>query len=560
MQEKITADNLQELLAVLPSSWQERYKKLDINSDDVIEFVVDLGRKPLVRLRENNIVISSELVTYDDLDYITDRVGDFGEDNRAGIDATLHRISVMRNRRGRVVGLTARVGRAIYGYAEIIRDIIKSGRSILLLGKPGVGKTTILREIARVLSDEFFKRVVIVDTSNEIAGDGDIPHAGVGSARRLQVASTHLQHNVMIEAVENHTPEVVIIDEIGTEAEAYAARTIAERGVMLVATAHGIKLENLMRNPTLSDLVGGIESVTLSDEVAFKRGGGQKAILERKAPPTFDVVIELRDRNNLVIHKNVANAVDAMLRGSEYSPLLRTREASDEPSEVAEVISQRPTEIVQRSAEMAGVEVEPPRPLRGLQGSLEERFAHLRRDHYKDEDGEITLAEFEPETRFQANKKVAIFPASISTSRLDKLIKLLCLPARIVDSWQEAEICLALKGADKKDVSLFTTIYRNNLPVYFIKENNWLKMKNFLEDYFSSSVLTENELARIEVEEAIKLFKSSGKPCNLLPQNKALRRMQVAMITDAGLRSICLGSEKDCYVRIYGNSPRERIV
>lgn len=549
MPEQITADNLQELLAVLPPCWQERYKKLDINSDEVIEFVVDLGRRPSVRLREGSVFVSSELVTYDDLDYITDRVGDFGEDNRAGIDATLHRISVMRNRRGRVVGLTARVGRAIYGYAEIIRDIIKSGRSILLLGKPGVGKTTILREIARVLSDEFFKRVVIVDTSNEIAGDGDIPHAGVGSARRLQVASTHLQHNVMIEAVENHTPEVVIIDEIGTEAEAYAARTIAERGVMLVATAHGIKLENLMRNPTLSDLVGGIESVTLSDEVAFKRGGGQKAILERKAPPTFDVVIELRDRNNLVIHKNVANAVDAMLRGSEYSPILRTRETF----ETSEVVPSKPTEVLKGAEE----KVELPR---ASQDNLEDRFAHLRRDHYLDGEGKITLAELEPETRFQADKKVAIFPASISTSRLSKLIQLLCLPAKIVDSWQEAEICLALKGSDKRDVNLFTTIYKNNLPVYFIKENNWLKMKNFLEDYFSSSVLTESELARIEVEEAIKLFKSSGKPCNLLPQNKTLRRMQVAMITDAGLRSICLGPEKDCYVRIYGNSPRERIL
>src|SRR3989442_2470881 len=186
--------------------------------------------------------------------------------------------------------LTLRVGRAVYGTMEIIRDVVEAGRSILLLGKPGVGKTTLLREVARVLADEMGKRVVIVDTSNEIAGDGDIPHPGIGRARRMQVATPSLQHAVMIEAVENHMPEVVVIDEIGTEQEAAAARTIAERGVQLIATAHGNTLENLMLNPTLSDLVGGIQTVTLSDEEARRRGT-QKSVLERKAPPTFQTLV-----------------------------------------------------------------------------------------------------------------------------------------------------------------------------------------------------------------------------------------------------------------------------
>src|SRR5437870_4791813 len=292
----------------------------------LIEVVLDLGRQPEARYPGEARYLNDALVTREDLRYVESRVGQFTLDNRAGIERTLHRISAMRNRLGEIVGLTCRVGRAIYGTVDIIRDFVESGKSILLMGKPGVGKTTLLREAARVLADDLEKRVIVVDTSNEIAGDGDVPHPGIGRARRMQVPEPEHQHGVMIEAVENHMPEVIVIDEIGTAQEALAARTIAERGVQLIATVHGNTLENLMINPTLSDLVGGIHPVTLSDEEARRRGT-QKTVLERKAPPTFDVLIEIQDKDRLAIHRDVAEAVDLMLRGFLPSTEIRERRA-----------------------------------------------------------------------------------------------------------------------------------------------------------------------------------------------------------------------------------------
>ena len=323
MQHMIT-DDLEALLVTLPPAIHDAVNRLE-NRSELLEIVMDLGRLPEGRFPEGEVILSTQPVAYADLQYVVERIGEFGDDNRAGIERTLHRISALRNRKGKVVGLTCRIGRAVLGSIALIRDIVEQGQSILILGRPGVGKTTLLREIARVLADEANKRVVVVDTSNEIAGDGDIPHPGIGRARRMQVARTVEQHAVMIEAVENHMPQVIVIDEIGTELEAAAARTIAERGVQLVATAHGNSLGNLLVNPTLSDLVGGIQTVTLGDEEARRRHT-QKSILERKAPPTFDVVVEQQSWQELVVHRDVADTVDSMLRGQAIVAEERTRD------------------------------------------------------------------------------------------------------------------------------------------------------------------------------------------------------------------------------------------
>ncbi|MGZ6345832.1 MAG: AAA family ATPase, partial [Candidatus Limnocylindrales bacterium] len=318
-------DDLQAVLVALPPAITARLQELP-HERELIEVVMDLGRPPEARFGSGG---EEELlpreVNEDDIQYVIEHIGSFGDDNRAGIERTLHRISAIRNRNGKIVGLTVRIGRAVFGTIEIIDDLVESGRSILIMGRPGIGKTTMLREAARVLADDLDKRVVVVDTSNEIAGDGDIPHPGIGRARRMQVPTPALQHNVMIEAVENHMPEVIVIDEIGTELEAAAARTIAERGVQLIGTAHGNNLDNLMLNPTLSDLIGGIQSVTLGDEEARRRRS-QKSVLERKAPPTFDVIIEIQDRERVMVHSDVADTVDAMLRGDPVAPELRWRD------------------------------------------------------------------------------------------------------------------------------------------------------------------------------------------------------------------------------------------
>jgi stage III sporulation protein SpoIIIAA len=317
-------DDLDVLLAALPPEIVEAVHALP-ERENLIEVVIDLGRRPEARFPNSEVTLLEREITETDIAYVVDHIGMFGDDNRAGIERTLHRISAIRNRNGKIVGLTCRIGRAVYGTIEIISDFVETGKSILIMGRPGIGKTTMLREAARVLADDLGKRVVVVDTSNEIAGDGDIPHPAIGTARRMQVRTPSMQHEVMIEAVENHMPQVIVIDEIGTELEAQAARTIAERGVQLIGTAHGNTLDNLMLNPTLSDLIGGIQSVTLGDEEARRRRT-QKSVLERKAPPTFDVIIEIQDRERVLVHGDVADTVDAMLRGDPVAPELRWRD------------------------------------------------------------------------------------------------------------------------------------------------------------------------------------------------------------------------------------------
>ena len=318
-------DDLDALLIAFPPEIGDRLRAIPAERD-LIEVVMDLGRRPEARFGGGGEdVLLDRDVTEEDIQYVIDHIGSFGDDNRAGIERTLHRISAIRNRSGKIVGITARIGRAVFGTIEIIKDLVESGKSVLIMGRPGIGKTTMLREAARVLADELDKRVVVVDTSNEIAGDGDIPHPGIGRARRMQVRTPDQQHAVMIEAVENHMPQVIVIDEIGTELEAAAARTIAERGVQLIGTAHGNNLDNLMLNPTLSDLIGGIQSVTLGDEEARRRRT-QKSVLERKAPPTFDVVVEIQSRDKVTVHPDVAETVDALLRGDPIAPELRWRD------------------------------------------------------------------------------------------------------------------------------------------------------------------------------------------------------------------------------------------
>lgn len=317
----VITDDLEALFAVLPAYVRNPLQQQP-DCDRLLEVILDLGRPPEARFPDHEVVLDSSHVSQSDIDYTVSQVGKFTDDNRAGIDHTLHRISAMRNRNGGIIGLTCRVGRAVLGTVKMIQDLVESGKSVLLLGRPGVGKTTMLREVARVLADDIGKRVIVIDTSNEIAGDGDIPHPAIGHARRMQVATPAQQHEVMIEAVENHMPEVIIIDEIGTELEAQAARTIAERGVQLVGTAHGNTLENLIMNPTLSDLVGGVQTVTLGDEEARRRRT-QKSVLERKAPPTFDVVVELMDYYKVTVHPSVSEAVDAILHQDSLDKEIR---------------------------------------------------------------------------------------------------------------------------------------------------------------------------------------------------------------------------------------------
>jgi stage III sporulation protein SpoIIIAA len=307
-------NDLEKLIENLPFFLQEHLNE-HIYRDQLIEIVLDLGRRPEARFVDGPEYLSQKIISWQDIDYITKRISKFSNENRAGIERTLHRISCIRNRQFLINGLTCRVGRAVFGTISVIRDLLESEKSILILGKPGVGKTTIIREIGRVLADEMEKRVIIIDTSNEIAGDSDIPHSGIGRARRMQVPKTELQHHVMIEAVENHMPQVIIIDEIGTDLEVLAARTIAEKGVQLVGTTHGNCLENLIKNPSLADLIGGIQFVTLSDDEA-KRRGTQKSILERKAYPAFEIVIEINHPNSWTIHEDVTYSVDLLLRNN----------------------------------------------------------------------------------------------------------------------------------------------------------------------------------------------------------------------------------------------------
>jgi stage III sporulation protein SpoIIIAA len=497
-------EDIRLLVATLPAGLQAVLQKLPI--EQLIEVVMDLGRAPEARFPEKVVRLSEKPVSHEDISHVLAMSGEFTDDNRAGIERTLHRISGIRNRKGQIIGLTLRVGRAVYGTIEILRDLMESGKNILILGRPGVGKTTKLREMARVLADDFNKRVIVIDTSNEIAGDGDIPHAGIGGARRMQVPRPDRQHAVMIEAVENHMPEVIIVDEIGTEAEAAAARTIAERGVQLIGTAHGNTLENLIMNPTLSDLVGGVQTVTLGDDEARRRGT-TKTVNERKAPPTFDILVEMADRNEVSIHKDTAKAVDTILRG--YQPRCERRKlATDGRVEVEE-----PAEETEAEEEFY------PTPSR--------------------------MPEYGGTTR--------VYSHGVNREILDRAIRELGLDIRIVPKVEQADMIIALRSR-AEDLGLKRITRLTDAPLHMIKRNTSAEIRRLLQKVFNVVQGYEDEEvldAVQEAEEAIRRVLEEGVEAALRPRKSALRKVQHRMIAGRGLVATSIGREPKRHLVIF---------
>ena len=567
--ELASTDNLDVLLAVLPPRVSEALAEAGHREgyDNLVEIVMDLGRMPEARFQNCEVTLTDREIDRKDLAFVAERIGAFGGDNRAGIERTLHRISAIRNRSGEIVGLTCRVGRAVFGTIAIMRDLIESGQSVLLLGRPGVGKTTLLRETARVLADELRKRVVVVDTSNEIAGDGDIPHPAIGRARRMQVPTPTDQHGVMIEAVENHMPEVVVIDEIGTELEAMAARTIAERGVQLIGTAHGNTLENLMMNPTLADLIGGIQSVTLSDEEARRRGT-QKSILERKAPPTFDMIIEIIDRDQVAVHNDVASTVDVILRGGVPRPELRRRE---EDGEVAITVAPRVEAAPRRENGRV------PRPAASRDQTLFNGYGQSENGTQPDVRQSVPVSDgpLPPSLRRRGveARPLRIYAFGVSRNRLEHAIQVLRVPATVVRDPRDADIVLTLKNYFRQRAQPIRDAEARGMPVYVLRSNTGVQMEQLLstlfptrsederaaptsarlefEDVMASGSADDPLLAAIsEAEDAISSVIDGGPPVQLSPQMSRVRQVQHQLAERYALSSRSLGREPHRRVEI----------
>ncbi|MGK7915958.1 MAG: R3H domain-containing nucleic acid-binding protein [Prochloraceae cyanobacterium] len=581
MQQKSLAQRMQikedqnKLLEILPSQIRA---KIEAHSqrDRLVEVVMDLGRIPEARFPDEVTYLGETTVSQAELQYCIERVSSFSEDNRAGIERTLHRISAIRNRTGEIIGLTFRVGRAVFGTIVMIHDLIETGQSLLLLGRPGVGKTTALREIARVLADDFNKRVVIIDTSNEIAGDGDIPHPAIGRARRMQVARPELQHKVMIEAVENHMPEVIVIDEIGTELEALAARTIAERGVQLVGTAHGNRLENLIKNPTLSDLIGGIQAVTLGDEEARRRGS-QKTVLERKAPPTFEMAIEMQDRQRWVVHEDVAQTVDQLLRGRE--PVLQIRTVN-ETGEV-QITHETPRQTVTSLVSGRSLSETPVKPGGWRASGRMSPLAPISTQEQKEigTDFEEMLAqswhqqeEFTEKLRMPGpngeDLPVYVYPYGIGRAQIEQVINILNLPVVLTKDMSNADAVLALRSHVKTHSKLRHIAKARQIPIQAIKSSSIPQitrglrrmlnmdepkvpeatdMRLFVQDSTDDEIEALEE-ARLAVEQIVI---PKGQPVELLPRSAKVRKMQHELVEHYRLHSDSFGEEPNRRLRIY---------
>lgn len=496
----LITDDLGALLDMLPPEIRRPLSQQpDLSL--LLEVIMDLGRVPEARFPGREVILRPEEVTEGDIDYVTARVSAFGADNRAGIERTLHRISAIRNRKGKVIGLTCRVGRAVFGTIKIIEDLIQSGKSVLLLGRPGVGKTTMLRETARVLADDLKKRVVIVDTSNEIAGDGDIPHPAIGRARRMQVTMPDAQHAVMIEAVENHMPEVIVIDEIGTELEALAARTIAERGVQLVGTAHGNTLDNLMQNPTLADLIGGIQAVTLGDEEARRRGT-QKTVLERKAPPTFELIVEIQERDRVAVHGDTAEAVDAILRGN-------------------------PPETEIRSV--------------GEDGGV--KTTHVAGEAERGGDGRPRKA-----AAAQSTDTPALYLFGINRARLEQVAEEMHVKLNITERLGEAGMLVTSRNYFRRRPQRIRDAEAHNMPVYVLKSHTPAQFRQFLgmlarHEPGQAEETGALDQALFEAEEAVHRVKSGSERIELSPQSAYIRRLQHLVAERANVKSDSIGAE-----------------
>lgn len=512
-------NDLERLLAIMPQKVVDNLSSEKL--DDVIEIVLDIGRAPEVRHAGGKIEkLNCEFVNDNDISFITSHLQEFTHDNRSGIPGTLHRISAIRNRQGKVVGLTCRIGRVVTGTIACIKDFCTQGKSILFLGPPGVGKTTKLREISRLVADELGKRVVIVDTSNEIAGDGDVPHPAVGSARRMQVAQPELQKDIMIEAVENHTPEVIVVDEIGTEPEAQAARTIAERGVMLIATAHGNCLESLIKNPTLSDLVGGIQSVTLGDDEA-KRRASQKTVLEREKQPTFDIVIEILDRNTLAVYKNTSEAVDYILRGWPIRPEIR--------------------KVEQKEVEKPII-IEPQQPTQPPEEN-KMNFSFSRQKYVEN---------------VKPLKKLYLY--AVSRTIVEKLIERLNLNVEIIRNVEDADIVIAHKNFAKGGAKILNTAKEYRVQIFYVKTNSMAQIQKVLKDALdiqSGDVESligytdDVEKALDEAKSAIKMVMDGAEMIELEPQPTQIRKQQHELIEQYNLESTSIGEGDNRHIRIY---------